>query len=148
MAARRNRRTTRAKPHETFRSYHSTICRTLSRSNETLQSLALDLFSEGIVDDQTKIVVMGADSSRFFSAANLLMDGVRLKLEQTPKMAKKVYETMHRQGYLCSIVEEMQKNESSTNLPQSSSSSATAGTASTSDGEEIETLSGESLIVC
>ena len=147
MAARRNRRTARAKPYETFRSYHSKICHTLSGSKETLRLLALDLFSEGIVDGSTKAIAVDADSSTVISAADTLMNGVMLKLTQTPSMVNQVYKTMYRRTYLRTIVEDMQKNESSTDPPQSSSSSA-AGTASTSDGEDMETLSGESLIVC
>ena len=83
----------RSRDHEFLRSYHGDICAVLSRSEETLIMFAGMLYGKRIIDVHTKNAVIRKKGSE---GADILMDRVEMKVEQTPKHLKRVLRVMKK----------------------------------------------------
>ena len=93
---------------DVLRDYHSEICSTLNVCADTLQSFALKLFAQKIIDRSTKLSVERKGGQ---SGASVLLDHVELKVEQKPKLLNVVLEIMESEENLCYIAKEI-KGES------------------------------------
>ena len=83
----------RSSDHEFLRSYHGNICAVLSRSEETLIMFAGMLYGKRIIDVHTKNAVIRKKGSE---GADILMDRVEMKVEQTPKHLKRILRVMKK----------------------------------------------------
>ena len=83
----------RSSDHEFLKSYHGDICGVLSRSEETLITFAVMLYGKRIIDVHTKNAVIGRKGSE---GADILMDRVEMKVEQTPRHLKRVLRMMKK----------------------------------------------------
>ena len=83
----------RSKHHEFLRSYHGDICVVLSRSEETLILFAVMLYGKRIIDVHTKNTVIRKKGGE---GADILMDKVEMKVEQTPRHLKRILRMMKK----------------------------------------------------
>ena len=83
----------RSRDHEFLRSYHGDICVVLSRSEESLILFACMLYGKRIIDVHTKNTVIRKKGGE---GADILMDKVEMKVEQTPKHLKRVLRVMKK----------------------------------------------------
>ena len=83
----------RSRDHEFLRSYYGDICDVLSRSEETLIMFAGKLYGKRIIDVHTKNAVIRKKGSE---GADMLMDRVTMKVEQTPRHLKRILMLMKK----------------------------------------------------
>ena len=84
----------RSRDHEFLRSYHGDICEVLSRSEEKLIIFAGMLYAKRIIDIRTMIAVIMNNASS--EGADILMNGVVMKIEQNPRHLKRVLKIMKK----------------------------------------------------
>ena len=90
-----------------LRSQHSKICSRINLSKQTLNSLATDFFSNGLIDQDIKMDIYR--SKTVYEGADTLMDHAIMKVNQDPKNLDKVLQIMNKQESLCDIVENMRE---------------------------------------
>ena len=83
----------RSRNQEFLRSYHGDICEVLSRSEETLIMFAGMLYGKRVIDVHTKNTVIRKKGSE---GADILMDRVEMKVEQTPRHLKRILRVMKK----------------------------------------------------
>ena len=83
----------RSSDHEFLKSYHGDICGVLSRSEVTLITFTVMLYGKGIIDVHTKNAVIMIKGSE---GADILIDRVEMKVEQTPRLLKRVLRMMKK----------------------------------------------------
>ena len=90
----------RSSDHEFLKSYHGDICGVLSRSEVTLITFTVMLYAKRIIDVHTKNAVIMRKGSE---GADILMDRVEMKVEQTPRHLKRILRMMKKLEDLESI---------------------------------------------
>ena len=83
----------RSRDHEFLKSHHGDICDVLSRSEETLIMFSGMLYGKRIIDVHTKNTVIRKKGSE---GADILMNTVEMKVEQTPRHLKRVLRLMKK----------------------------------------------------
>ena len=83
----------RSRDHEFLKPYHGDICDILIRSEETLIMFAGMLYGKRIIDVHTKNAVIRRKGSE---GAEILMDRVEMKVEQTPRHLKRILRVMKK----------------------------------------------------
>ena len=92
-------------PSSLLRKYYSKICEILNVYEVTLESLTIDMYSCRLIDCMTKNQVL---REKGYAGANVLMDCIMLKLDQTPTKVRDVFRILCRQKTLHSIAKTMQ----------------------------------------
>ena len=89
-----------------LRSNHAELCRLLNGSEPTLLSLTAELYAKGIIDMNIKIHVCNKGG---FSAADILLTHVQMKIEQSPEQLDIIQKAMENEQFLHEIVKKMKK---------------------------------------
>ena len=84
----------RSRDHKFLRSYHGDICEVLSRSEEKLIIFAGMLYAKRIIDVHTMSAVIL--NNAVSEGADILMDRVWMKIEQSPEHLKRVLRMMKK----------------------------------------------------
>ena len=80
-------------------------------NDESLLSLANNLFDKGILDDMTKNEV---DRQKGYGGADTMMDFVKMKIKQTPALCQTFLEVMEKFVVLEDVVEHMKNKPGKT----------------------------------
>ena len=102
-------RSTRECQSKLFRKYHAEMCEVLV-STSCLECLALDLYSNCIIDEVTKNCVLNEVES--LQAANNLLESVKIVFRQNPKKFWHILCIMEEQQILKSIVQNIKQKAS------------------------------------
>ena len=85
-------------------SHHSKICKVLATSESTLLSLTIELYEKEVVDIQTKSHIR---SKSGLEAADSLLDFIRMRVDNEPKILQIVFKAMQENVSLKDIVDQM-----------------------------------------
>ena len=88
--------------------YQPEVCKILEHSDESLLSLANNLFEKGIIDDMTKNEV---DRQKGYDGADTMIEYVKMKIKQTPALCQTFLQVMEKLVVLEDVVEHI-KNKS------------------------------------
>ena len=88
--------------------HHNDICKVLTVSQTTLFSLAGELYAKRIIDIRTKSEVI---SKGGYKGADTLLDLVKMKVDNKPRILPRVFEAMQKHEALKDIVEKMENWE-------------------------------------
>ncbi len=93
---------------ELLRKYHAQICNVLAVSKCSYESLTLDFYSNGIIDELTKCSVLNDQAS--LQGADNLLGHVKIVLDGSPEKFTDVLRILQQQQMLKSIVQDI-RNE-------------------------------------
>ena len=96
---------------EVLRDYHNELCKVLDCADEVLLDFAGKLYSKRIIDMQTKTAVR---RKKGYEAADILMDRVEIKINQSPTSLVIVLQVMAELEILIPILEKIQKKREAT----------------------------------
>ena len=99
---------------QVLRDHHNELCRVFNcAADEVLLDFAGKLFSKRIIDRETKIAVR---RRKGYEAADILMDRVEIKIDQSPISLVIVLQVMAELEILKDILEKIQKKREATKL--------------------------------
>ena len=99
---------------QVLRDYHNELCRVFNCAvDEVLLDFAGKLYSKRIIDMETKIAV---SRRKGYEAADILMDRVEIKIDQSPTSLVIVLQVMAKVEILKHILEKIQKKREATKL--------------------------------
>ena len=91
---------------QVLRDYHNELCKVLDCADAVLLDFAGKLYSKRIIDRQTKTAVC---RRKGYEAADILMDRVEIKIDQSPTSLVTVLQVMAKVEILKHILEKIQK---------------------------------------
>ena len=91
---------------DVLRLNHGELCKLLNTSEQTLLSLATELYSKSIIDMTIKIDVHNKGG---YNGADILLSHVQMKIEQSPEHLDTVQKAMENEQFLDEIIKKMKK---------------------------------------
>ena len=98
---------------QVLRDHHNELCKVLDCADEVLLDFAGKLYSKRIIDRETKTAVR---RKKGYEAADILMDRVEIKIDQSPTSLVTVLQVMAELEILKHILEKIQKKRDTTKL--------------------------------